>query len=130
VPSPTVECEVNTCTHWLPGNLCSAGNIDILHEEEGRMAESKEHTQCKTFAHRRGLANMLGSLDNVNWAGMLTGVFRDGVQITPSVTCIVDTCKYWADGDLCVADQIFVSGNEATECQSTNCDTFANRSQA
>jgi len=129
VPNPRVECEVNTCTHWLPGNLCAAANIDILHEEEGKMAQQKEHTECKTFSHRRGLANMLGSLDNVNWGGMLTGVLRDGVQITPTVTCVVDTCKFWQEGNLCTAEAIFVSGNGATECQATNCDTFVNKNQ-
>lgn len=67
-----MKCEVNTCTHWIPGDLCAAGNIDILNEEEGKMSRLAEQTECKTFYRRRGLANIMGSIDNVNWGGMLS----------------------------------------------------------
>ncbi len=117
-------CEVDTCTHWLSGNLCGAGNIDILHEEEGKMAEQSEHTECKTFYHRGGVSSILGSVDNVNWSGVLReSVVRDR-EMTPSVTCIVDSCTFWREGDLCDADEIKVSGQGANECQDTNCVTF------
>ena len=40
-PNPEVKCVVNTY-HWLPANLCGAGNIDILNEEVGKMSVSQE----------------------------------------------------------------------------------------
>jgi hypothetical protein len=126
---PVVTCEVDTCTHWLPGNLCGAANIDILHEEEGRMAEQPEHTECKTFYDRRGVSSLLGSLDNVNWTGLVREPFVSGRDLTPTVTCIVESCRYWRDGDLCEADEIKVTGQGADECQDTNCGTFERRDE-
>ncbi len=124
---PVVSCEVNTCTHWLPGQRCGAGNIDILHEEEGHMARSPQHTQCKTFAQRRGVPNLLGSLDNVNWQGLTSAYFRPGQQITPTVTCVVSSCRFWGDGNVCEADRIEVTGLDADESQDTNCHTYDRR---
>lgn len=121
---PVVRCEVDTCTHWLPNNVCGAANIDILYEEEGQLAEMSEHTECKTFYHKSGLTSYLGSMDNVDWAGMAKEPFMDGQQINPSVTCTVESCEYWKDGDLCDAEEIKVSGTGANECQDTNCKTF------
>jgi hypothetical protein len=121
---PNVKCDVNTCTHWVFGNKCGASKIDILNEEVGKMSETKEQTMCKTFSERRGLANMMGSLDNVNWVGFAEEITGMGRQLNPTVTCIVDTCKYYEDGDLCNADSIEVSGKSATECQGTDCATF------
>lgn len=125
--SPMVKCEVNTCTHWLPGELCGAANIDILFEEEHRMAEADAHTECKTFYKRDGISSYLGSMDNVNWGGLASGPFRDGLQVTPEVVCIVESCKYWEKGNLCNADVIKVTGRSADECQDTNCATFSNK---
>ncbi len=122
--SPVVECEVDTCVHWLSGNICSAGNIDILHEEEGVMARKVEQTECKTFSERRG-SNLLGGMDNVNWTGTMSEVLP-GKQATPTVTCVVDSCTFWSEGNLCDADNIKVSGPNANECQDTNCETFEN----
>ncbi|MHB9096119.1 MAG: DUF1540 domain-containing protein [Eubacteriales bacterium] len=124
MPSPDVKCEVNTCTHWLPGGYCSASNIDILNEEVGQMSETAAQTECKTFSERRGIANMLGSLDNVNWGGLAVGMFLRGNQVTPTVTCVVDSCAYWEDGNLCNAEAIQVTGRGAKECQATDCHTF------
>jgi hypothetical protein len=123
-PNPEVKCIVNTCTHWIPGNKCSAANIDILNEEVGKMSKTREQTECKTFAERRGLANMIGSADNVNWVGFAEELVGTGRQLNPTVTCVVDTCKYWHEGDLCNAEAIEVSGKNAKECQATDCATF------
>ncbi|MDI6869934.1 MAG: DUF1540 domain-containing protein [Bacillota bacterium] len=121
---PFVRCEVNTCTHWLPGERCGAANIDILNEEEGRMSENSEQTECKTFYKKSGVTSYLGSMDNVNWGGLVSEVLTPGQQVTPSVTCVVDTCKYWEEGNLCQAGEIRVTGENADECQDTNCGTF------
>lgn len=125
--SPKVKCEVNTCTHWLPGELCGAANIDILFEEERRMAERDTHTECKTFYKRDGISSYLGSLDNVNWSGMVSGPFKAGPQVTPEVVCMVESCKYWQQDNLCNADAIRVTGRSADECQDTNCATFSTK---
>ncbi|RJQ08003.1 MAG: DUF1540 domain-containing protein [Bacillota bacterium] len=124
MPEPVVRCEVDTCTHWLPGNVCAANNIDILYEEEGKMAQSPEQTECKTFYNRRGVTSYLGSMDNVNWLGMVEEPLMTGRQTTPTVTCTVESCRFWREGDLCDADEIKVSGQGANECQDTNCGTY------
>ncbi len=126
-PQPTVLCEVDTCTHWLPGNLCGAGSIDILYEEEGKMAERVEQTECKTFYKRGGVSSYLGSMDNVNWRGMVREPLLPGIQATPEVSCTVESCKYWHDGDLCDAAEIKVSGRGANECQDTDCATYESK---
>lgn len=126
MPSPEVKCEVNTCNHWIPGNYCSAANIDILNEEVDKMSQNKEQTECKTFSERKGIANYIGSMDNVNWGGLAMGLFMDGQQVTPAVTCVVDSCSYWEQGNLCNAEAIWVTGRNARDCQHTNCHTFKN----
>ncbi len=122
--SPVVKCVVNTCTHYIPGDLCSATNIDILYEEVGKMSENSEQTECKTFEIRSSLSNMLGSMDNLNLAGAVTELFSSGTQLTPSVTCIVESCKYYKEGNLCDAKEIDISGKNANECQDTNCASY------
>jgi hypothetical protein len=124
---PRVKCVVDTCTHYVTGDYCSAANIDILYEEEGRMAQQIEQTMCKTYAQASSVANMLGSSDNVNWGGALQGIFT-GTSITPTITCIVDSCEFWEDGNLCVAEAIEVTGRHADECQDTNCQTYRRKS--
>ncbi|MGI6358759.1 MAG: DUF1540 domain-containing protein [Bacillota bacterium] len=119
-----VKCHVNTCTHWM-GGMCGAHNIDILPEEEGKMARIDEQTECKTFYKRDGLASYLGSMDNVNWSGMTSTMV--GGEMSPSITCAVNSCVHWGDGDVCHADAIEVVGSNADECQDTNCRTFKQR---
>ncbi len=118
--NPVVKCSVDTCVHWLPDDACGAGNIDILDEE----AKTSEDTKCKTFELRSSVANMVGGLDNVNWGGMVREPFQEGHQITPSVTCTVHECAYWASGDRCEADSIEVFGSSANTCEETDCSTF------
>ena len=125
--NPKVKCVVNTCNHYVPGDLCAAGNIDILNEEAGKMSETVEQTMCKTFSHRSSIPNYLGSLDNKNWTGAVSELFLPGLQLTPTVTCVIDTCKYWKEGDICVAEAIEITGRDARECQTTNCRTFVNK---
>lgn len=126
---PRVKCVVDTCTHYATGDYCSARNIDIMHEEEGRMSQITEQTMCKTFAQASSFANMLGSLDNVNWGGSVSNLFAGG-DMYPTVTCTVNSCEYWKDGNYCVAEAIEVTGRHADECQDTNCQTFRNRQGA
>lgn len=121
---PNVKCIVDTCTHYMQGNVCGAYNIDIMHEEEGHMSEVVEQTMCKSFSHRTGVVQMLGSLDNVNWGGTVGSFLIPGYNMKPSVTCTVSSCKYWGEGSICVAEAIEVTGAKCNECQDTNCQTF------
>jgi len=47
------------------------------------------------------------------------------------VKCNVENCKYWADGDQCVADSIYVIGphgsRKADDVEETACKTFEHR---
>lgn len=122
-----VRCHVNTCTHWLKG-MCGAGNIDILNEEEGRMSNIAEQTECKTFYKADGATDYLGSMDNVSWGGMTSSLL--GGDMSPAVTCTVNTCRYWSNGNECHADLIEVTGSHASECQDTNCQTFEDKDGA
>lgn len=89
------------------------------------MAQTVGMTECKTFALNHSLANMVGSLDNVNWSGMAAGAWGGKNGINPAVRCVVESCRYWGSGDVCDASAILVTGDHARECQDTHCATFA-----
>jgi hypothetical protein len=127
--SPRVVCYVNTCVHYMAGNLCGARNIDIMHEEEGRMSQVIDQTMCKTFHEANGVTDYLGAMDNVNWTGTVMELTLPGHHADPSVTCTVASCIYWAEGRLCTAPAIEVTGAMANECQDTNCKTFQKRKE-
>jgi hypothetical protein len=124
-----VVCYVNSCTHYVAGNLCGARNIDIMHEEEGHMAQIVDQTMCKTFHEANGVTSYLGSMDNVNLTGALLEMVLPGHQMDPSISCTVASCKYWEEGRRCVAEAIEVTGVTANECQDTNCKTFERREE-
>jgi hypothetical protein len=120
---PRVKCVVPTCNHWLKGNYCTAERIDIWHEQEGKMAESIEKTECKSFHKREGVFQMIAGLHNANIDGIASSIVG-GSTLTPRVHCIVSTCEFWADGDACLASAIEVTGDQADECEDTNCQTY------
>ncbi|TLS37253.1 DUF1540 domain-containing protein [Pseudalkalibacillus caeni] len=124
---PGVKCVVSTCTHYLYGDRCGAGNIDILHEEETHMSEIAENTMCKTFSHNARILNYVSSADNVNWTGSIAGLLDPEYEVTPTIRCTVASCKYWGEGAVCIAEAIEVSGRNSDECQDTNCETFLRR---
>ncbi|RFU61788.1 DUF1540 domain-containing protein [Peribacillus glennii] len=46
------------------------------------------------------------------------------------VLCNVENCKYWAEGDKCIADSIYVIGERgrvAGNVEETACKTFEHR---
>ncbi|WP_232463400.1 DUF1540 domain-containing protein [Tumebacillus avium] len=122
-----VVCSVNTCTHYMAGDLCSARNIDIMHEEEGRMSAIADQTMCKTFHDAAGITSYLGSADNINITGTLMELTMPGHHLDPSIDCTVASCVYWDEGRRCTAKAIEVTGMQANECQDTNCRTFERR---
>lgn len=127
---PTVKCIVNTCTHYLYGDRCGAKNIDIMHEEETNMSMIAEQTMCKSFVHARGIANYIGSADNINLGGTLAGLVNPQYDVSPSVTCTVSSCEYWGEGAICIAKGIEIIGENSDECQDTDCRTFSKRKGA
>jgi len=124
-----VKCYVNTCTHFVTGNLCGAGNIDIMHENETQMAQIVDQTMCKSFHEAKGVTSYLGSMDNVNWTGTIAEMVLPGHHLDPTIACTVSSCVYWAEGRRCTANEIVVNGVMANECQDTNCKTFRNRKE-
>lgn len=119
-----VKCHVDTCTHWLSG-MCGAGSIDIFNESPEQMPHSEEQTECKTFHPRDGLGSYVSSMDNLNWSGMASAL--TGGEMSPSITCVVDTCRYWHTGDECHADAIEVTGSDAAHSEDTNCSTYTQK---
>jgi len=120
-----VVCYVNTCTHYVAGDLCGARNIDIMHENERHMSAIVDQTMCKTFHEAKGITDYLGTIDNVNWTGSAMEVVLPGHHLDPTISCTVASCVYWAEGRRCTANEIRVTGAMANECQDTNCKTFA-----
>lgn len=125
--NPIVKCNVNTCTHYLYGDRCGAGNIDILHEHETKMSEVVDQTMCKTFHDAKNIFSYLGSADNINALGTVAGIINPEYKVSPTVMCSVSSCKYWGEGSICIAEAIAVNGPESNECQDTNCQTFVLR---
>lgn len=121
--SPRVKCVVNTCTHYLPGNVCGADVIHIWHQQEGKMSRNIEETECKSFHKNEKLLDMVGAMHNFNADGLIAAPLS-GQPLSPGVKCIVSTCEYWKEGDICVADAIEITGRDAQECGQTNCRTF------
>lgn len=124
---PIVKCTVNTCTHYLYGDRCGAGNIDIMHEQELEMSQKKEQTMCKTFNHAKNIFDYLGSADNMNVTGTVMGFINPEYKASPTVTCTVASCKYWGEGSICIAESIEVQYPNSNECQDTDCVTFERR---
>ena len=43
--TPSVECFVNSCTHWASNNLCKATSIEVA----GTNASKTQDTDCETY---------------------------------------------------------------------------------
>ncbi len=125
--APEVACDVQNCVHWVPGNACSAGTIEIHNARAPLGPTATGHTACRSFRYRRGLGDVIPALDNVNWGGLLRAPFAPGSQLTPAVRCAVRACLFWRDGERCGADWIQVSGPAATADDETDCATFLPR---
>lgn len=121
---PQVNCVVSSCSHWLSDNMCSADTIDIWHQQKGQMAQRVDETQCKSFYKSEDMLGTVGSLHNADIGGILAAGLS-GQKISPRVHCIVSTCVYWDNNDICTAEAIEVSGGKADESEDTNCGTFA-----
>jgi hypothetical protein len=116
--SPSVKCEVNTCTHYVQGDYCAAAVIHVWHQQEGKMSKSITETQCKSYHKNEGM-DALGAVHNMN-----VDALDKGRGFAPGVKCIVSTCEYWDNGDYCTARDIKISGKNSDECEDTDCHTF------
>ncbi len=45
-------------------------------------------------------------------------------RITEGVKCVVNSCKYYKDGDLCTAGKIKIEPKNASTSNETDCATF------
>ena len=48
----------------------------------------------------------------------------DKEQITEGVKCIVNTCHFYKEGDLCKAGKIEIKPRNASTAEETDCATF------
>lgn len=122
--NPRVVCRVDQCTHWMPGDQCMAAKIGIFNDEATGESRMTSDTQCKSFHAGKGLGDMVGALHNANITGTIKAAFVDGTQITPSVECYVNGCKFWDNGNYCRAEAIEVQGAHAGTTEDTDCATF------
>lgn len=122
--NPIVRCTVSQCTHYMPGDQCMAAKISIYNDESGTVSSSSSETQCRSFHHRKTVGDMVGALHNSNVGGMVSAAFLEGKQVTPTVECFVDNCKFWNENNLCSASEIKVSGANAARTPDTDCETF------
>lgn len=52
---------------------------------------------------------------------------KGGIALAKDVLCEVHNCTFWEQGNLCVADQIYVvshTGSQADTSKETDCKTF------
>jgi hypothetical protein len=109
----------------MSGDYCQAARIDVYNEASSDAnAATSAQTQCKSFHKRKTIGDMVGSMHNINYGGLMSGPFIDGQQITPEVKCFVNTCTHWNSGNLCHATDIHVKGPNASENEDTDCETF------
>jgi hypothetical protein len=101
-----------------------AAKIAIFNEEQRGESDSAADTQCKSFHAGKGVGDYLGALHNANVGGTVKAAFTDGTQITPSVECYVNNCRYWKTGNYCHASAIDVNGPHAAKTADTDCLTF------
>lgn len=45
-------------------------------------------------------------------------------QITEGVKCVVNSCHYYKEGNLCTAGKIEIQPKNATSSEETDCGTF------
>jgi len=48
-------------------------------------------------------------------------------RVNPTVKCVVNTCHYYQNGDLCTASSIEIQAPNARNTEDTDCATFAPR---
>ncbi len=122
--NPIVKCTVDQCTHYMPGDQCMAAKISIYNEEDSGESETSRDTQCKSFHHRKTMGDMVGAFHNANIGGTISAAFLDGTQVTPTVECFVNNCRFWHSNNLCNAHHIEVDGVNAAKTTDTDCKTF------
>ena len=124
--NPLVRCIVDQCAHYLPGDQCTAAKISVYNNDDS-VSETSSDTKCQAFRHRQGIGDMVSSLANSNFGGALAAAFLPGQQMTPTVECFVQDCRYWDAGNACLARSIEVTGFNASTDSDTDCETFVPR---
>ncbi len=123
MPNSNLECEVSSCTFWIPTNVCAATRVSIADQ----YAKVPAGTECQTFIPRNSFTNVVQSISNLNWPGIISEPFNLGKQINPIISCSANNCTYWAEGDICTAKNILISGMPVSESPDSQCSTFAKK---
>ncbi|MCD7866951.1 MAG: DUF1540 domain-containing protein [Clostridiales bacterium] len=103
-----LKCTAVNCL-YNKSQLCSRGEIDVI-VEQARVADE---TSCGSFLDRREAPSV-----NRRDCGMDCGCE------TISIDCKAQNCTY-NEHCRCTAASIDVSGDHASACRETRCDTFA-----
>lgn len=119
-----LSCDASNCFHSLPGNRCGAARIRIADQNPGRPAANAGDTCCLSFRYRHGLGEILSSLTNLNWRGLLREPSAEGVQVEPTIECSVENCLYRNEGEGCGAGMVRIGKEGATASGETDCSTF------
>lgn len=120
MPNPEVCCDVRSCAYWLPQDRCGADGIKV----SGPNARTPGSTECATF-EPRGASNMINAAGHMDLSAAVLEPFAPGRQLTPGVTCVVEPCYFWKQGNLCGADKIDIrGGHQAARSAMTDCSTF------
>jgi len=101
-----LDCDVKTCIHNAD-SCCCRGNILV----DGEDADTKECTCCASFYEKTDSS------------------YRNQYE-TPDVSLAVDceavNCRY-NENHICRAEHINISGQSASDCRDTLCETFEAR---
>ncbi len=103
---PELKCNVHTCVH-NKDYLCDLDGIEVA----GSSAQTADQTSCASFCEKKG-----GSCSNAMGTASLMS----------KVDCKAVECQYNEECK-CHAGKISVGGNDACNCNETECSTFEKR---
>lgn len=112
-----LACSAFNCVNNVDA-ICTAAVIDI----NGENVNSKEGTECETFAPRT-LGNAVKNVFNSNYLGVIAKAFDSDHNVGHSIRCTVSKCYYNLD-NTCTSDYIQVYGPNANTSTETECETF------
>lgn len=121
-----IKCSVTSCAHWMYVNRCTADEIDISNKEISIMPKADVETECKTFTKKKGILDMLNTVENKNWFGFAEEILGAEEQLNPNINCTVETCKHWGKGNICDSELINITVNNNISLK-VYCKTFKNK---
>lgn len=120
-----VECTVKSCAYWMYVNRCTAAEINISNKDLNIAPKNNSETECKSFMEKKGLSNILNSVENKNWFGFAEELLGAEERLNPNISCTVKTCKYWGKGNICNSELIKMTSNNNIPLK-VCCETYKN----